>query len=263
MTRFILVTGGKGGVAKTTTTVSLGCALASLGSDVTVLDANLTTPNVGIYLGSPTVPISLHEVLQGKHHISEAVYMHPSGLKVVPASINLETLKKTSPTKLKDVVKGLKGVTDVVLIDSAAGLGREALLALDASEEVLIVTHAEMSSLADALKVIHVAKDMKKKVLGVVVTRHRNATDEVSIDNVEAILESKVVAIIPESSEVKESHAMRDNVVFTHPSSLAALKYKQLAAEISGMSYTPDEPIMPKIPKVSRFSRVMRFFGIH
>ncbi len=263
MTRFILVTGGKGGVAKTTTTISLGCALASLGKDVTVLDANLTTPNVGIYLGSPIVPVSLHEVLQGENHISEAVYIHPSGLKVVPASINLEVLKKTNPSKLKDAIMGLKGVTDYVLIDSAAGLGREALLALDAANEIIIVTNAEMSALADALKTINVAKEMHKKILGVVVTRHRGEDDEVSIDNIEHILEENVLAVIPESREVKESHAMRDNIIYTHPDSVVAQRYTELASKMAGLAYSikETEPVSEVVK--TRFSRFLKFLGLH
>ena len=258
MTRYILITGGKGGVAKTTTAVSLGCALNFFGKDVTVVDANLTTPNVGIYLGSPVVPINLHHVLQGKNHISEAVYIHPTGTKIVPASISLDDMKNTKPDRLKHVIRGLKGLTDFVIIDCAAGLGKEALLAIDASDEIIITTNPEMPAIADALKTIRVAEDMGKKILGVVVTRYRNSNDEIPIENIEALLEHKVIAIIPESIEIKESLALRDNVIYTHPTSDASVSYKKLASELCGAPYIDERaPIKPDY-----FSKILRLFGV-
>jgi septum site-determining protein MinD len=91
MTRFISIISGKGGVAKTTTSINLGAALSYFGKDVIVVDANLTTPNIGVHLGVPVVPVHLHHALQGKHNIRDAVYMHPGGTKFVPASIALST----------------------------------------------------------------------------------------------------------------------------------------------------------------------------
>ena len=264
MTRFIVITGGKGGVGKTTTAVSLGCALSSLGKDVTVLDANLTTPNVGIYLGSPVVPVHLHHVLQGKNHISEAIYMHPSGTKIVPAGIGVDDMRKTNPMKLKQAIAGLRGLSDFVLVDSAAGLGRETMLAIESCSEVLIVTNAEMSAIADALKTIRVVQGMHKKILGVVVTRHRGKKDEVPIENVESLLEHKVIGIIPESEDVKESHALRDNVLFTHPKSKVSRRYRELAGKLSGVKVEAEEPESVVFdPKESRFAKFLRVMGIH
>ena len=82
MTKFIAIMAGKGGTGKTTTSVNLGAALSYFGKDVVIVDANLTTPNVGIHLGVPVVPIHLHHVLQGKNKINEAIYIHPAGPKI-------------------------------------------------------------------------------------------------------------------------------------------------------------------------------------
>jgi MinD-like ATPase involved in chromosome partitioning or flagellar assembly len=80
---------GKGGVGKTTTVVGLGTALNHFGKNVTIVDANLSTPNVALHFGVPIVPVSLHDVLRGKKDIMEAVYLHKSGTKIIPGSIEI------------------------------------------------------------------------------------------------------------------------------------------------------------------------------
>jgi septum site-determining protein MinD len=87
MSRLIAVISGKGGVGKTTTAINLGTALNKFGKDVIIVDANLTTPNVGLHLGAPIVPVNLNHVLLGKAKVADAVYEHESGTKIVPSSL--------------------------------------------------------------------------------------------------------------------------------------------------------------------------------
>ncbi|MAH03585.1 hypothetical protein CMI39_02245 [Candidatus Pacearchaeota archaeon] len=94
MKKLIVITSGKGGVGKTTSAVNLGAAVNHFGRDVLVVDGNLTTPNVGIHLGSPEVPVSLNHVLSEKADISEAIYEHESGIKILPSSLSIKELKK-------------------------------------------------------------------------------------------------------------------------------------------------------------------------
>ncbi len=237
MTRFITVISGKGGVAKTTTAINLGVALNMFGKDVTVVDANLTTPNVGLYLGAPVVPINLHHVLQGKYPITEAVYMLPCGIKMVPASIALQDLNGVKPDHLGKAIKGLDKGSDIVLIDGAAGLGREALAAINASDELLVVTNAELPAITDALKTIKLAEELGKPVLGVVLTRSRADGLDVSVKNIETILEKPVIGIVPFDEAVREALQMKDAVVLTHSKSRAAVGYKKLAATLIGREW--------------------------
>src|SRR3989338_8055195 len=94
MTRVITITSGKGGVGKTTSAINIGAALNYLGKDVIVVDANLTTPNIGLHLGAPIVPVSLNHVLSGKAKISDALYEHESGLKIIPSSLSIKELRQ-------------------------------------------------------------------------------------------------------------------------------------------------------------------------
>src|SRR3990167_1133601 len=132
MSKLITITSGKGGVGKTTTSINLAAALNSFGKNVIIVDANLTTPNVGLHLGAPIVPISLNHVLLGKADISDAIYEHESGTKIVPSSLSVRELSRLNHSKLKDVGKKLRKLADFVIYDSAAGLGVEAIAAIEA-----------------------------------------------------------------------------------------------------------------------------------
>ena len=123
MAKLLTIISGKGGVGKTTTAINLGAALNSFGKEVIVVDANLTTPNVGLHLGAPIVPVNLNHVLLGKAKISDAIYEHESGTKIIPSSLSVKELRRLNPKKLREVGKSLRKMADFVLFDAAAGLG--------------------------------------------------------------------------------------------------------------------------------------------
>src|SRR3989344_437446 len=108
MAKIITIASGKGGVGKTTTAINLAAALNSFGKDVIIVDANLTTPNVGLHFGAPIVPISLNHVLSGKAKVIDALYEHKSGTKIMPSSLSVKELKNLNHGRLKEVSKKLK-----------------------------------------------------------------------------------------------------------------------------------------------------------
>src|SRR3989344_4938157 len=126
MARFIVITSGKGGVGKTTTAVNLAVAMHDFDEDVALVDINLTTPNVGLHLGAPVVPITLNHVLSGKADLVDSIYEHSSGTKVIPSSLSIKELKKLNERDLLTTAKDLRKISDIVILDSAAGLGEEA-----------------------------------------------------------------------------------------------------------------------------------------
>jgi septum site-determining protein MinD len=237
MTRLITIISGKGGVGKTTTAINLGAALSELGKDVIIVDANLTTPNVGLHLGAPIVPISLNHVLSGKAEIVDAIYEHESGAKIIPSSLSVKELRKINHGGLKEIGKKLRRMSDIVLYDSAAGLGEEAIAAIDSADELIIVTNPEIPAVTDALKTTKLAQEMKKSILGVVVTRSVNSKSEMPLVNVRDMLELPILGVIPEDLNVKCSVVMKDALVRTHPRSKASRAYKKLAARIAGVEY--------------------------
>ncbi|MEM4153141.1 MAG: cell division ATPase MinD [Candidatus Pacearchaeota archaeon] len=251
MGKVIVISSGKGGVGKTVTAINLAVALNSLGKNVILVDSNLTTPNVALHLGAPVIPVTLNHVLQGKQHIYKAIYEHHSGTKIVPASLALQELKGIKLENFIKAIKQLKKLGDFVIIDSAAGLGREALLAIEAldnNDELLIVTNPEMPAITDALKTIKLAEKLNKKVSGVIVTRVKNKKkQELSIKNIKDLVEKPILAKIPEDDSVHESIMLRNPVVLTHPKSKAAKSYKKLAAKLANIEYKEEKNFFDKI----------------
>lgn len=232
--KVITVTSGKGGVGKTTTAINLGAALNAFGKDVIIVDANLTTPNVGLHLGAPLVPVSLNHVLLGKADIVDAIYEHESGTKIIPSSLSVKELRRLNHSKLKDVAKKLRKSADYIIYDSAAGLGEEALCAMEAADEMIIVTNPEITAVTDALKTSKVIEELGKEVKGVIVTRVKGTKFEMPISNIKEMLELPILGVIPEDKFVPKSVMKKDALVRTHPKSRAAREYRKIAAKIAG-----------------------------
>lgn len=234
MAKVYAILSGKGGVGKTTSTINLGSALNYLGEDVVIVDANLTTPNIGIHLGAPIVPITLNHVLNGEAEIEDAIYEHESGTKIMPASLSLKEIEKINYKKLAEVAKNLKKITSHVLLDSAAGLGEEAKSAIIAADEIIIITNPEMSAVTDALKTIKLAEEMDKPVRGVIITRYQGKKIDLPVSNIKDMLEASILGIIPEDDSIKESQFMKNAVIYTHPKSDAARTYFNTSKRLLG-----------------------------
>ncbi len=238
--KVITITSGKGGVGKTTTAINLGTALNSFGKEVIIVDANLTTPNVGLHLGAPIVPVNLNHVMQGKAKVTDAIYEHESGTKIIPSSLSVKELRRINPEKLKDITKRLRGLADFVILDSAAGLGDEATKSMEAADELVIVTNPEITAVTDALKTVKLAQELGKSVRGVIVTRVAGDKNEMSIGNVKEMLDLPVLGVVPHDKNILASLRHKDSVTHLYPYSRSALAYKRIAAKMAGISY--EEP---------------------
>ena len=236
-----MINSGKGGVGKTTTAINLGVSLNKLNKEVIILDANLNTPNVGLQLGAPIVPITFNHVLKGKADIEDAIYEHSSGTKIVPSSLSIKELTKFNTKKIPEIVKRLSKMCDYVIIDSAAGFGEEVIAVLDVADEIIIVTNPEMPAVTDALKAVKVSRAMGKEVRGVIVTRHSGAKYEMPLSSIRSMLETPIIGVIPEDKAVKEALNLRDAVVHTHPRSKVSKKYHEIARRVSGENVGPDK----------------------
>src|SRR3990167_4214633 len=237
MSNFIVVTSGKGGVGKTTTAINLAIAMNSFDEDVTLVDANLTTPNVGLHLGAPVVPVTLNHVLSGKADLIDSIYEHESGTKIIPASLSIKELKQLNERDLVTIAKDLRKISDTVIFDCAAGLGNEALTTISIADDVIIVTNPEMPAVTDALKTAKIAEELGKNVLGVIVTRTNGSKSEMSLKSIKEMLEIPILGVIPEDDCVKEALAMRNAVFLTHPYSKAAVSYGEIAGKILGKRF--------------------------
>ncbi len=253
MTKFFVIASGKGGVGKTTTAINLASAINSFGHEVILVDANLSTPNIGIYLGSTKVPISIHDVLAGKKPITDAIYLHRHGIKVVPASLSIKEQESVQHNLLETYIRELAGKAEVVIIDSAAGLDGETVSAIRAGDEVIIITTPDLASVTDALKTVKLCEKNDKKIFGVIINKAKKDDFEMDKANIEYILEHPVIAMIPQDDLVRQSIHVKTPVTYSHPNSKSSVAFKKLAAKIIGEEYAESveekESVMDSIMK--------------
>jgi len=237
MGRIFVVTSGKGGTGKTTSAVNLGAALNHFGEDVIIVDGNLTTPNVGLHFGAPIVPVSLSHVLSGHARIEDSIYEHESGVKIIPTSLSIKELKRANRKNLESIARKLRKLSDYIIFDSGAGLGEEAVSVIRLADEIILVSNPDMPSITDALKTIKIAEELGKVVKGVIITRVRFDKTELSPESIMDMLEVPILGVIPEEFAIRESLAIKNPVVHTHPKSRSSEKYKEIAANLAGRSY--------------------------
>ena len=260
-TRTILCLSSKGGVGKTTTAINLAAALNSFGRETVLLDADLSTPNVGVYMGTPVVPVTLHDVLSGKASVEEALYLHHSGLKILPGSIAYQEAKNIKHSKISEVVVDLYGGVDFIIVDASPSMGKESLSVLKSVDEVIVITNPEMPAVTDALKTVKQCQSLGKHVLGFVVTKTNAKNPDLSLNDIQGLLEVPLLAIIPEDRAVKYAQAQKDAVVHVHPRSAASIQYKHLAADLVDEDYAESVTSSLYSEGSHIFDKVMKWLG--
>lgn len=248
MGKSFLISSGKGGVGKTVTTINLGVALGDFGKDVTIVDANLPTPNIALHLKIPPETKTLNDVVRGKTTIDKATYLLKPRIKVVPAAFSVESLQGFDPKKFKKLIKKIEANNDLTLIDCAPGLGIEVINALRACDNTVIVLNPEMPSLADASKAIQIAQDLGVKIAGVIVNRSGRFKQELSNEEITSIIgNASILGSVPEDPLVASSISFGQPVLTRYPFSPAAHAFRQTAATLIGKKLEEKASIIDKI----------------
>ena len=233
MTRIIGILAGKGGVGKTTVAINLACALGLLNKKVILVDFNFTTSHLALELG--IVPkITLNNVLRNEEKIENAIYPRYN-IFVVPASLGLYDLIDLEVSDIKFKIKNLFSNFDVTILDSSPGFGKEAMLTMQASDEVIFVTNPTITSIIDVIKGRQLAIQLGIKPIGVVVNKYRGKSFELKPQEVAEILELPLIATINEDEDFLKSEALRIPMVFYKRNK--AEEFIKLASILTGTEY--------------------------
>jgi septum site-determining protein MinD len=236
VSRYICVSSGKGGAGSTTAAINLAHVM-SKHKKILLVDANLATPNVNVHLGAPILKKTLTNVLRNESSIYQAIYKHESGLRIIPSISTIDDLKQLKYDKLRETLRGLDGEADIILMDSATGLGRDAISAIEVCDEVLIITNPELSAVLDTQKTIQVAHELGKTILGVVINKAGEHSHEMKTSEVEKLLDLPVIGVIPYDNSIRKAFKQKNPVTHTHPKAKASKSFEEVAGLLLGRKY--------------------------
>jgi septum site-determining protein MinD len=247
MSKVVVVTSGKGGVGKTTSTASIGAALAQSGQRVCVVDFDVGLRNLDLVLGAERrVVYDFINVAQGDAKLTQAL--------IRDKRVDTLHLLAASQTRDKDalsndgverVIRELRDSFDYVLCDSPAGIERGALLAMRFADEAIVVTNPEISSVRDSDRIIGLldsktsraerGERMDKQLL---VTRfdaaRSNRGEMLSVADVLEILSIPLLGVIPESEEVLRASNLGAPVTINGSAGPAGRAYREAARRLGG-----------------------------
>lgn len=247
MAKVLVVTSGKGGVGKTTSTAALGAALAQSGANVVVVDFDVGLRNLDLVMGAERrVVYDLINVVNGDAKLNQALIRDKrvETLHLLPASQTRDKDALT-PEGVARVMTELKERFDWVICDSPAGIERGATLAMRFADTAVVVTNPEVSSVRDSDRIIGLldSKTEKAETGGriekhLLLTRYDPVRAErgemLKVDDVLEILSIPLLGIIPESEEVLRASNLGSPVPLSNPNSAAARAYVDAARRLCG-----------------------------
>ena len=236
--RKIVLTSGKGGVGKTTTTVNLGAALAKRGQRVILVDADIGLRNLDLVLGlEKRIVFDLVEVVEGRCQLRQALIKDKrfESLFILPAAQTRDK-DSVSEAQFAKIVDDLAELADYVLIDCPAGIEAGFRNAIAGASEAIIVTTPEVSAIRDADRVIGKLRERNVPVR-LLINRIRpemvRSGDMLSVDDVCEILSAELVGIIPDDEEVID-HTNKGEPIVLDPAKRLAVMYDKIARRLEG-----------------------------
>jgi septum site-determining protein MinD len=247
MAKVLVVTSGKGGVGKTTSTAAIGAALAQGGEKVVVVDFDVGLRNLDLVMGAERrVVFDFINVVQGDAKLTQALIRDKriDTLSLLPAS---QTRDKDALTEdgVARVLGEMREKFDWIVCDSPAGIERGATLAMRHADVAVVVTNPEVSSVRDSDRIIGLldsktlkaerGERMDKHLL---LTRYDPVRAErgemLKVDDVLEILSIPLLGIVPESEEVLKASNLGAPVTLNNPMSAPARAYKDAVRRLRG-----------------------------
>lgn len=241
--RAISVTGGKGGIGKSSVAVNLALALIDSGQSVMLMDADLGLANIDVMLGLDA-RYDISHVLSGERTLSEVLLEGPGGLKIVPASSGISRMAALSQTEQAGLIHAfseLEEVPDVFIVDTAAGIGQSVCNFCAATQEVVIVLCDEPAAITDAyalIKLLWREYGLKEfHVLANMSNSHEegrelfNKLERVAARYLEVNL--NYFGVVPFDQSMRQASLRQVTATQQFPNSPAALAFRQLAQTVN------------------------------
>jgi len=241
--RVVAVTSGKGGVGKTNVTANLAVALAHLGRRVMVLDADLGLGNLDVLLGL-TPKFSLADVLSGQRRLREVLVPGPGGITVLPAGSGFQNLTALSDHQIRELqseMDELQEETDILLIDTGAGIGRNVTSFATMAQDIIVVAAPEPTSLTDAYALMKVlSTQYGERRFRLLVSMTRTPTDGQDVYRKLSLVAERFLHIsinflgsVPFDPRLAEAVCQQRPLVELYPQSKAAQAFLGLAHDLA------------------------------
>jgi septum site-determining protein MinD len=237
LTRILGIVSGKGGVGKSTVATNLAIALEKFKKNVILIDCNLSTPHLSHYFGIGDYHATINDVLLEKVDIYSALYNY-DGVRIIPASVKIKDLVNIEVGNLKKHVEKLPSKkVDFIILDSAPGLGREALSVFNTSNELIFVTNPFVPMINDIIRCKEIAKGFGEKNMSIAVNMVNYGKNELTSKSIEKFSGMDVLGEIPFDRSVVNSLVLKMPVIEYRPNSLASISFMKLASLLVGKEY--------------------------
>ena len=263
MGEVIVITSGKGGVGKTTTTANIGAGLAKLNKKVVVIDTDLGLRNLDVVMGLENrIIYNLVDVIEGNCRMKQALIKDKryETLYLLP-SAQTKDKSAISPEQMKKLTEELVDEFDYVLLDCPAGIEQGFRNAIAGATKALVVTTPEVSAIRDADRIIGLLEKNRIKDIQLIINRIRmdmvKRGDMMSVEDVSEILSVDLCGIIPDDEHVVIATNQGEPVIELE--SLAGKAYKNICRRIIG----EEVPFLNLDKNSNLFKKFSRLFKSH
>ena len=237
--RIIVITSGKGGVGKTTTTANLAVALANEGHRVVAIDGDVGLRNLDVIMGLENrIVYTLVDVIEGTCRLNQAMIRdkRTENLYMIPTAQS-RTKDAVSSEQMLEICGQLRNEFDFVLIDSPAGIEAGFRNAAAGADEALVVTTPEVSAVRDADRIIGLLESMEKAPISLIINRIKpemvKRGEMLAIQDVLDILAVDLIGAVPDDESVVTSSNKGEPLTFSN-GSLATKAFLNIAKRICG-----------------------------
>ena len=260
MSEVIVITSGKGGVGKTTTTANVGTGLAMLNKKVVMIDTDIGLRNLDVVLGLENrIVYNLVDVIEGKCRLKQALIKHKKypELCLLP-SAQTRDKDAVTPEQMIELVEELKKEFDYVLLDCPAGIEQGFKNAIAGADRALVVTTPEVSAIRDADRIVGLLEANEMKKIDLIINRIRmdmvKRGDMLKVEDVCDILSINLIGVVPDDEHIVVSTNQGEPLVGTD--CLSGQAYYNVCKRVMG----EDVPFMDLDAKKGVFSLLKGMF---